>query len=120
MSEQAAGRGAATGAAADGGPAIDVAHLSRMTLGDRALMREVLALFEGQIDALLAQIRAGGPEARVAAHTLKGSAAGIGADAVARTAAAVEQAGEAAREPAVAALAAALAEARAAIAGLKI
>lgn len=70
---------------------IDVEHLSRMTLGDRALEREVLDLFVRQIELLRPRIAASEPEvAGAAAHTLKGSATGIGAWAVARAAADVE------------------------------
>jgi HPt (histidine-containing phosphotransfer) domain-containing protein len=75
------------------GPAIDILHLSRMTLGELSLQREVLALFDRQADMLLPRIRRGAPAvAAASAHTLKGSAAGIGAFKVARAAEAVEQA----------------------------
>jgi HPt (histidine-containing phosphotransfer) domain-containing protein len=75
------------------GPAIDTAHLARMTLGERSLEREVLALFDRQADMLLPRIRGGTPAlAAASAHTLKGSASGIGAFRVARAAEAVEQA----------------------------
>ena len=99
--------------------AIDRGHLTRMTFGDRSLEREVLALFDRQADLLLARMRGGEPQARAArAHTLRGSASGIGADNVARAAQAVEQAGPAERDTAMAALATAVVEARAAIAEL--
>ncbi len=72
---------------------IDLVHLSRMTLGDRALEREVLALFERQIGILMERIEAAPASvAAAAAHTLKGSASGIGAFAVAKAAAQVEHA----------------------------
>lgn len=72
---------------------IDLVHLSRMTLGDRALERDVLALFERQIGFLMQRIEfAEAPVAAAAAHTLKGSAKGIGAFALARAAAEVEAA----------------------------
>ncbi|MET0431249.1 MAG: Hpt domain-containing protein [Hyphomicrobium sp.] len=71
--------------------AIDVEHLARMTLGDQALEREVLGLFVRQIELLRPRIEASEPEVSgAAAHTLRGSAAGIGAWAVARAAAEVE------------------------------
>ena len=96
--------------------AIDIKHLSRMTLGERSLEREVLALFDRQADMLLPRIRAGAPAmAAAAAHTLKGSAVGIGAFKVAEAAEAVEQAKDAA---AVETLAAVLDEAKAEIARL--
>jgi HPt (histidine-containing phosphotransfer) domain-containing protein len=74
-------------------PALDLAHLSRMTLGDRRLEREVLDLFDRQADALLARMASEEPR-RVAelAHALAGSASGIGAWRVAEAAAAVERA----------------------------
>src|SRR5689334_4570285 len=72
--------------------AIDMQHLARMTLGEQSLQREVLALFDRQADALLPRIRGGAPAlAASLAHTLKGSAASIGAFKVARAAESVEQ-----------------------------
>jgi HPt (histidine-containing phosphotransfer) domain-containing protein len=103
--------------------AIDMQHLARMTLGEQSLQREVLALFDRQVDVLLPRIRCGAPElAASLAHTLKGSAASIGAFKVARAAESVEQMqGRADREAAMAAierLAAVLDEAKAEIARL--
>ena len=84
--------------------AIDTGHLSRMTLGERSLQREVLALFDRQADLLLPRMRAGGPGvAAASAHVLKGSAAGIGAFKVAQAAGVVEQAQSANDSAAVAA-----------------
>jgi HPt (histidine-containing phosphotransfer) domain-containing protein len=84
--------------------AIDTQHLSRMTLGELSLQREVLALFDRQADILLPRIRRGAPAvAAASAHTLKGSAVGIGAFKVARAAEAVEQAREQPKEAAIAA-----------------
>lgn len=62
-------------------PVLDRDHLARQTFDDADLAREVLALFLGQIDKLGPTILAPGPAvARAdAAHTLKGSARGIGA-----------------------------------------
>jgi HPt (histidine-containing phosphotransfer) domain-containing protein len=103
------------------GPAIDTDHLSRMTLGERSLAREVLALFDRQADILLPRIRTGAPaQAAASAHTLKGSAVGIGAFRVADAAAAVERAKpeDAAIAAAIATLAAMLDEAKAEIARL--
>lgn len=74
-------------------PAIDRGHLARMTFGDRSLQQEVLQLFDRQSAQLVARMRSGSGEAISAmAHTLKGSAAGIGAQSVVRAAAAAEQA----------------------------
>jgi HPt (histidine-containing phosphotransfer) domain-containing protein len=76
-------------------PALDLAHLSRMTLGERDLEREVLCLFAGQAEMLLAHMREADPQAVAAqAHTLKGSARGIGAWPLARAAAEVEAAAQ--------------------------
>jgi hypothetical protein len=103
----------------DGDEPIDFTHLFRMTLGDHGLEREVLALFDQQVDILLARMGEVDPSCVPAlAHTLKGSARGIGAWPVARAAEAVEAAPRADLQPAVAALAAAAGEARAAIAAL--
>lgn len=99
--------------------AIDLAHLSRMTLGERGLEREVLALFARQTEVLFPRIRQAEPRAAATlAHTLKGSALGIGAWRVARAAEDVERAGEADVVAAVAALGAAVAETQAEIARL--
>ena len=101
-------------------PAIDRGHLARMTFGDRSLEREVLRLFDRQADLLLARMRDREPSAvATLAHTLKGSAASIGATVVVQAAAAVEQAGNAAESDlAISRLAMAIDAARVAIAGL--
>ncbi|HMF21040.1 MAG TPA: Hpt domain-containing protein [Pseudolabrys sp.] len=66
------------------GAVLDRDHLARMTLGDQSLEREVLQLFDRQAELLLRRIRVSEPAAVVTlAHTLKGSAAGIGAGRVA-------------------------------------
>jgi HPt (histidine-containing phosphotransfer) domain-containing protein len=81
--------------------AIDAEHLARMTLGERSLEREVLALFDRQAEMLLPRIRRGDRAvAAASAHTLKGSAVGIGAFGVARAAEAVERAQESAQDSA--------------------
>jgi HPt (histidine-containing phosphotransfer) domain-containing protein len=64
--------------APDEGP-LDVAHLGRMTLGDRGLQREVLAMFAGQSAALMQRLSVLPADAADLAHTLKGSAMAIGA-----------------------------------------
>ena len=79
---------------------IDLVHLSRMTLGDRGVEREVLALFSRQGPLLLSrmrQVEANGDPAGVKAiaHALKGSASGLGAWHVAKAATAVEAADDA-------------------------
>jgi HPt (histidine-containing phosphotransfer) domain-containing protein len=107
------------------GEAIDRQHLQRVTFGDRSLEHEVLQLFDRQAELLLGRMRDGGNGAGAKigalAHTLKGSAAGIGAGAVARAAEAAETAatGSAAEVgAAVDRLAQAIDEARALIAEL--
>lgn len=72
--------------------ALDIDHLGRMTLGDRDLEREVLQLFDRQTAMLAERLR--GATAAVAAscaHTLKGSARGIGAWRLAHAAERVER-----------------------------
>lgn len=70
---------------------LDRDHLARMTFGDRSLEREVLKLFDRQSELLLERMRASEPAAiATLAHTLKGSAVGIGATRVAGAAAEVE------------------------------
>jgi HPt (histidine-containing phosphotransfer) domain-containing protein len=101
---------------------IDLAHLSRMTLGERSLEREVLQLFDRQADMLSARMQGAAPSVIAAcAHTLKGSARGIGAWRVARAAEMVELAAAATPSKLKAALetlAACIAEARVVIADL--
>ena len=70
---------------------LDRSHLSRMTFGDRSLEREVLQLFDRQAELLMERMRTSDPAAvATLAHTLKGSAVGVGAVRVARAAATVE------------------------------
>ena len=105
-----------------GNAVIDRSQLSRMTFGDRSLEREVLQLFDRQAELLMERMNASGPAAiATLAHTLKGSAVGIGAGRVARAAAAAELAashGPDECSEAIAELAQSVAEARAQIAGL--
>ena len=118
MTTQSFGATAAQATAA-GEPPIDRTHLSRMALGDHALEREVLALFDRQIDLLVERISAAdASDVMELAHTLKGSARGVGAWPMARAAEAVEAAPPAELAHAVAALAATAGETRAAIAGI--
>jgi HPt (histidine-containing phosphotransfer) domain-containing protein len=100
---------------------IDLDHLARMTFGEASLEAEVLTLFDRQAAVLLAHMRDAPPAAVAAfAHTLKGSARGIGAWRVAEAAAVVEmntvRPDAAGAAQAAARLAAAVDEARAAIA----
>lgn len=95
--------------------AIDRAHLSRVTFGDASLERELLELFDRQCEILLARMHAAEADAlKALAHTLKGSASGIGAWGVKEAASTVElSAATPARESAMRQLAAAVADARA-------
>jgi HPt (histidine-containing phosphotransfer) domain-containing protein len=70
---------------------LDLVHLARQTLGDRALEREVLALFRIQAQSIYRQM-AEAPSSHRAdlAHTLKGSARAVGAWQVAERAEACE------------------------------
>lgn len=82
------------------GRPIDLVHLARMTLGERSLEREVLQLFERQAMLLLTRMEEADPESlRVLAHTLKGSARGIGAFRAGNAAEAVERAAASAAGP---------------------
>ena len=98
---------------------IDLVHLSRMTLGDRSLEREVLQLFSRQSAALLLRMNPAEPEtAGALAHTLNGSARGLGAWRVAAAAEAVEKTatlGSDTLRPTIVGLRAAVDEARAII-----
>lgn len=71
---------------------IDWSHLSRFTLGDRNLEREVLGLFAKEAPRYLARMQAAASRKDWidAAHTLKGSARAVGAWAVADCAEAAE------------------------------
>ena len=70
---------------------IDTAHLRRMTLGDELLEREVLTLFVRQSTDLLARMSTFPADMAAIAHTLKGSARGIGAFSAATSAERLEQ-----------------------------
>jgi len=72
---------------------LDRAHFDHMTAGDRALQIEVLGLFRQQVEAWRARL-ASGDGWREAAHTLKGSARGIGLNALAAACEAAEAAPE--------------------------
>jgi HPt (histidine-containing phosphotransfer) domain-containing protein len=115
--------GAADSRAEAAATVIDEDHLGRMTLGDRKLEREVLEIFVRQTVIMLERIAAAEPAlAAATAHTLNGSARGIGAWRVARAAerlelaAGVKDAGGAEFDAAVEELKAATVEASAAIA----
>ena len=74
---------------------IDRTHLFKMTLGDHSLEGEVLRLFERQAAMLLGRMDPAEPaRLKALAHTLNGSARGIGAWRVAQAAQALEVAGD--------------------------
>jgi HPt (histidine-containing phosphotransfer) domain-containing protein len=76
--------------AAEGSPdhatgAVDLKHLSRYTLGDRGLEKEIFLLFLTQLPETISALSMAGSERdwKVAAHTLKGSARAVGAGRIA-------------------------------------
>lgn len=80
---------------------VDLVHLARFTLGDRALEREVLSLFRTQSSQCLEKLQAFDDTAsaetwQMTVHTIKGSARGIGAWTVAECAEEAERIGTAA------------------------
>lgn len=104
------------------GPAIDLVHLARQTMGDEALQLELLGLFDKQAGLAIARLGeecgAGPAQWRAdLAHTLKGSARAVGARRVAAGAEAYEIAVRDGR-PDLEELAVAVAEARRVIAEL--
>ena len=105
-------------------PTIDLVHLSRQSLGDRALEIELLTLFERQAEQIAERLAtpSGNGERRWRhdlAHTLRGSAGAVGATAVAAAAQTYEEAlfagGEMEVFAACEALFAAVAQARSAV-----
>lgn len=103
---------------------LDLVHLSRQTMGDRALETELLELFDKQAASALARLvgpaGAAGSVGADVAHMLKGSAKAVGAFGVSAAADVVERAfrnGSAAARP-LDALAAAVGEARRTVAAL--
>jgi HPt (histidine-containing phosphotransfer) domain-containing protein len=101
---------------------VDLAHLDRATFGNAELRREVLAMFDRQAVKLMAEIAAARDThtRREAAHTLRGAALAIGANAVAGACAEIEESAGDADElkGALARLAIRVAEARLAIGGM--
>jgi HPt (histidine-containing phosphotransfer) domain-containing protein len=73
---------------------VDFSHLESYVAGDRAVVREVLSLFSDQARTVLPTLNpaAGGDSWRNAAHSLKGSALGIGAFKLAEVCGAAETA----------------------------
>ena len=83
------------GAGSDNRP-IDLVHLSKFTMGRRDLEAEILGLFRQQLSVSLDKLAAAADMAgddkawKEAAHTLKGSARGVGAWALAEATADAE------------------------------
>lgn len=72
---------------------LDLVHLARQTGGDRKLEDEILHLFRQQIGLYVNQLRlTSGRERKLIAHTIKGSARSVGAFALSRIAAQIEDA----------------------------
>lgn len=71
---------------------IDLVHLARQTMGDHGLECEVLRMFEKQVEIYFNRVRAATDpyEITMGLHTLKGSAQGVGAMALAEQARAAE------------------------------
>ncbi|HAC57199.1 Hpt domain-containing protein [Parvibaculum sp.] len=82
------------------GRPIDLVHLSKYTLGNRSLENELLGLFRTQADVYLARLdgAADDTEWKNAAHSLKGSARGLGAWVLAELAEEAEKTALAARD----------------------
>ena len=82
---------------------IDLVHLAKQTMGDKALEIEVLQMFARQARACLGEIASGEPKKVAgAAHRLKGAASAVGAFRVSETAEMLEDnAGDAASMAAV-------------------
>jgi HPt (histidine-containing phosphotransfer) domain-containing protein len=72
---------------------VDLVHLSRQTLGDRELEKEVLGLFVNQSTLYLKRLQTAksNKERKSVAHTILGSARGLGAWQVAEEAARFEE-----------------------------
>jgi len=104
-----------------GSEILDLGQLSRMTLGETGLEREILALFDLQAGILLSRMANELPKSIAGlAHTLTGSARGVGAWKVAEASECVERfahdGGQTMLAGAIDQLSAAVAEARGKIA----
>lgn len=81
MALEAEDRARGGGPASNAGATFDRPHLIRYTLDNAELEREIIGLFVGQLPSIVAMLEeANSPEAwKMATHTLKGSAAAVGA-----------------------------------------
>lgn len=69
---------------------IDFAHLDKQTMGDRDLAAEVMQIFVEQMELQKDRLDKDAPDLKQVAHSIKGSARGIGAWQVAQQAEIVE------------------------------
>jgi chemotaxis protein histidine kinase CheA len=85
---------------------IDVDHLNRYVFGDAALLAEVLGIFREQLETLSGRMDPSmdADAWRLAAHTLKGAARGVGAWALGDAAERAEEVTDATPEERAAAL----------------
>jgi HPt (histidine-containing phosphotransfer) domain-containing protein len=81
-------------AADEASGAVDFAYLEGFTAGDRQVISEVLALFLQQAEGWTVSLRAADPGWGDVVHTIKGSARGIGANALAEACARAEAQGQ--------------------------
>nr|WP_321980228.1 Hpt domain-containing protein [uncultured Cohaesibacter sp.] len=71
---------------------LDLDHLARQTMGDEGLQKQVLSIFVDHMAETMPRLISESEEVRQIAHSIKGSARGIGAWSVATAAEAVERA----------------------------
>lgn len=90
--------------------AVDFGFLEGFAAGDRTVISEVLELFVAQAQRLSPSLHSAAPGWRDAVHTLKGSARGIGAQALGELCARAEAEGEGGLPAVLAALDAAVAD----------
>lgn len=71
---------------------IDLVHLAKQTLGDRSLEQEVLRMFAEASKVYLQRVcdAQSHDDLKISLHSLKGAAAGIGANGIAKVARAAE------------------------------
>ena len=91
---------------------MDFSYLEGFAAGDRVVIGEVLALFVQQAEAWGPQIDTASADWRDVVHTIKGSARGIGANALGDLCAQAETAGPPDLEPVRVGLAAVVADIR--------
>ena len=70
--------------------AIDTTHLDKQTMGDKDLARSILQIFADQLSLKLGTLEPGSADFAEQAHSLKGSARGVGAWDVAAAAESLE------------------------------